>query len=101
MERNKGSYKCELCGQGDKTMNDTTISNALVPFAGSGFLGYICGFFLKKILKWIMIICGTILGAFFCGLLALQSYGYISPGSLRWEDLAILLRILLNHGLMA
>jgi uncharacterized membrane protein (Fun14 family) len=68
-------------------MIDTTITQTLVPFAGSGFLGYICGFFLKKILKWIMIICGTILGAFFCGLLALQAYGYIGQNAIKWNKL--------------
>jgi uncharacterized membrane protein (Fun14 family) len=64
------------------TMNEI-ISNSLIPFAGSGCAGYLIGFSIHKILKWIMIIGGVILGAFLFGLLFLQSRGYVS--SVKWD----------------
>jgi len=42
----------------------------IVPFAGSGLVGYAIGFALKKILKWILII----VGVFFLGVQLLQKY---------------------------
>jgi uncharacterized membrane protein (Fun14 family) len=66
-------------------MNDVITS--VVPFAGSGLAGYATGYFLRKVVKWIMIICGTILGAFFFGLLVLQLYGFLAPNSIKWDKL--------------
>jgi uncharacterized membrane protein (Fun14 family) len=55
----------------------------MIPFAGSGLLGYAMGFALKKILKWILIIVGFLAGVFFVGVQLLQKYGYVS--AVNWD----------------
>src|ERR1700739_3874982 len=57
----------------------------VIPFAGSGLLGYAMGFALKKILKWILIIIGFLAGMFFVGVQLLQNYGYVS--AVNWDKL--------------
>jgi uncharacterized membrane protein (Fun14 family) len=64
--------------------SDALLSN-IVPFAGSGLLGYAMGFALKKILKWMLIIVGFVAGMFFGGVQLLQRYGYVS--SVNWDKL--------------
>jgi uncharacterized membrane protein (Fun14 family) len=51
--------------------NEILLSN-IVPFAGSGLLGYAMGFALKKVLKWMLIIVGFLVGMFFVGVQLLQ-----------------------------
>ena len=46
-------------------MIDSSMTNTLIPFAGSGFVGYAMGFALRKIMKWLMIIFGVLVGSFF------------------------------------
>ncbi|MGC2574069.1 MAG: FUN14 domain-containing protein [Candidatus Nitrosopolaris sp.] len=58
---------------------------SIIPFAGSGVLGYAMGFALKKILKWMLIIVGFLVGMFFFGVQLLQKYGYVS--SVNWDYL--------------
>jgi uncharacterized membrane protein (Fun14 family) len=53
------------------------VSN-VIPFAGSGLLGYAMDFALKEILKWMLIIIGFLVGIFFVGVQLLQKYGYVS-----------------------
>jgi uncharacterized membrane protein (Fun14 family) len=55
----------------------------MIPFAGSGLLGYAMGFALKKILKCILIIVGFLAGVFFVGVQLLQKYGYVS--AVNWD----------------
>ncbi|MFY9873770.1 MAG: hypothetical protein WAK17_29030 [Candidatus Nitrosopolaris sp.] len=57
--------------------NEALLSN-IIPFAGSGLLGYAMGFALKKILKWMLIIIGFLAGMFLVGIQLLQKYGYVS-----------------------
>jgi uncharacterized membrane protein (Fun14 family) len=57
----------------------------IIPFAGSGLLGYAMGFGLKKILKWMLIIVGFLTGIFFAGVQVLQKYGYVS--TVNWDYL--------------
>jgi uncharacterized membrane protein (Fun14 family) len=57
----------------------------LLPFAGSGLVGYAIGFALKKILKWILIIVGFLAGMFFLSVQLLQKYGYGS--AVNWDKL--------------
>jgi uncharacterized membrane protein (Fun14 family) len=64
--------------------NEQLLSN-VIPFAGSGLLGYAMGFALKKILKWMLIIIGFLAGMFFVGVQLLQKYGYVS--SVNWDKL--------------
>ena len=66
-------------------MSSEALLSNIIPFAGSGLLGYAMGFALKKILKWMLIIVGLLAGMFFVGLQLLQKYGYVS--SVNWDKL--------------
>jgi uncharacterized membrane protein (Fun14 family) len=64
--------------------SEALLSN-IIPFAGSGLLGYAMVFALKKILKWMLIIIGFLAGMFFVGVQILQRYGYVS--TVNWDKL--------------
>jgi uncharacterized membrane protein (Fun14 family) len=64
--------------------SEALLSN-IIPFAGSGLLGYAMGFALKKVLKWLLIIVGFLAGMFFVGVQLLQKYGYVS--AVNWDKL--------------
>jgi uncharacterized membrane protein (Fun14 family) len=66
-------------------MSSEALFSNIIPFAGSGLVGYAIGFALKKILKWILIIVGFLAGMFFVGVQLLQKYGYVS--SVNWDKL--------------
>jgi len=66
-------------------MSSETLLSNIIPFAGSGLLGYAMGFALKKVLKWMLIIIGFLAGMFFVGVQLLQRYGYVS--SVNWDKL--------------
>ncbi|MFZ0224265.1 MAG: hypothetical protein WAM42_21500 [Candidatus Nitrosopolaris sp.] len=53
-------------------MIDASMTNTLIPFAGSGLAGYAIGFALRKIIKWLMIIFGVLAGSFLLGVEMLQ-----------------------------
>jgi uncharacterized membrane protein (Fun14 family) len=59
-------------------MSSEALLSNVIPFAGSGLLGYAMGFALKKILKLMLIIMGFLAGMFFIGVQLLQKYGYVS-----------------------
>ena len=64
--------------------NEFLLSN-IIPFTGSGFLGYAMGFALKKILKRMLIIVGVLAGMFFVGVQPLHKYAYV--GAVNWDRL--------------
>jgi uncharacterized membrane protein (Fun14 family) len=66
-------------------MSSEPLLSNIIPFAGSGLLGYAMGFALKKILKWMLIIIGFLAGMFFVGVQLLQKDGYVS--SVNWDKL--------------
>jgi uncharacterized membrane protein (Fun14 family) len=66
-------------------MSSEALLSNIVPFAGSGLLGYAMGFALKKVLKWVLIIVGLLAGMFFVGVQLLQKYGYVSM--INWDKL--------------
>jgi uncharacterized membrane protein (Fun14 family) len=66
-------------------MGSEALLSNIIPFAGSGLLGYAMGFALKKILKWMLIIVGFLTGIFFVGVQLLQRYGYVS--TVNWDKL--------------
>jgi uncharacterized membrane protein (Fun14 family) len=68
----------------DGVSNEVLLSN-IIPFAGSGLVGYAIGFALKKILKWVLIVVGFLAGMFFVGVQLLQKYGYVSR--VNWDRL--------------
>jgi uncharacterized membrane protein (Fun14 family) len=68
----------------EKQMSSEALLSSIIPFAGSGLLGYAMGFALKKVLKWMLIIIGFLAGIFFVGIQLLQKYGYVS--AVNWES---------------
>jgi len=50
-------YQNMLRSEG-KQMSSEPFLSSLIPFAGSGLLGYAMGFALKKVLKWMLNIVG-------------------------------------------
>ena len=66
-------------------MSSEPLLSSIIPFAGSGLLGYAMGFALKKVMKWMLIIIGFLVGMFFVGVQLLQNYGYVS--SVNWAKL--------------
>jgi uncharacterized membrane protein (Fun14 family) len=66
-------------------MSSDPLLSSIIPFAGSGLLGYAMGLALKKILKWMLIIIGSLAGMFFLGIQLLQKYGYVS--TVNWDYL--------------
>jgi len=57
----------------------------IIPFVGSGLVGYAMGFALKKILKSMLILIGFLAGMLFVGIQLLQKYGYVS--TVNWDYL--------------
>jgi uncharacterized membrane protein (Fun14 family) len=70
--------------KGNNLSSEVFLSN-IIPFAGSGLVGYTIGFALKKILKWMLIIVGFLARMFFVGVQLLQKYGYVS--AVNWDKL--------------
>jgi uncharacterized membrane protein (Fun14 family) len=66
-------------------MSSEVLFSNVIPFAGSGLLGYAMGFALKKIFKWMLIVIGFLAGMFFVGVQLLQKYGYVS--TVNWDKL--------------
>src|SRR5215813_2803610 len=62
----------------ENQMSSEPFLSSIIPFAGSGLLGYAMGFALKKVLKWMLIIVGFLAGMFFVGVQLLHKYGYES-----------------------
>jgi uncharacterized membrane protein (Fun14 family) len=67
-------------------MIDSAVTGAAVPFAGSSICGFFMGWALRKVLRWLMIIAGVLLGVIFLALQYLQKSGYIS-GTIQWDKL--------------
>src|SRR5215813_12859343 len=66
-------------------MSSEPLLSSIIPFAGSGLLGYAMGFALKKILKLMLIMIGFLAGILFVGVQLSQKYGYVS--AVNWEKL--------------
>jgi uncharacterized membrane protein (Fun14 family) len=66
-------------------MSSEVLLSNIIPFAGSGLVGYIIGFALKKILKWMLIIIGFLAGISFVAVQMLQNDGYVS--AIKWDKL--------------
>jgi uncharacterized membrane protein (Fun14 family) len=65
----------------EKQMSSEVLLSNVIPFAGSGLLGYAIGFALKKILKWMLIIIGFLA----VGVQLLPCCGYVS--TVNWDYL--------------
>jgi len=66
-------------------MSSEVLLSDIIPFAGSGLVGYAMGLALKKILKWMLVIVGFLAGIFFVGIQLLHKYGYVS--TVNWDYL--------------
>ncbi|MFZ0225142.1 MAG: FUN14 domain-containing protein [Candidatus Nitrosopolaris sp.] len=66
-------------------MSSEVLLSNIIPFAGSGLVGYALGFTLRKVLKWSLIIVGFLVGMFLVGVQLLQKYGYVS--TVNWDYL--------------
>jgi uncharacterized membrane protein (Fun14 family) len=66
-------------------MSSEPLLYSIIPFAGSGLVGYAIGFTLKKVLKWMLIVAGFLAGMFFVGVQLLYKYGYVS--TVNWDKL--------------
>jgi uncharacterized membrane protein (Fun14 family) len=66
-------------------MSSEVLLSNIIPFAGSGLVGYSLSFALKKVLKWLLIVVGFLAGIFFLGVQLLQKYGYVS--TVNWDYL--------------
>ena len=60
------------------------IPTPLVSFAGSGVAGFFMGMFLKRVLKFIVIIIGSFIGAVFLVIQWMQARQYIQ-GEIDWN----------------
>jgi uncharacterized membrane protein (Fun14 family) len=69
----------------EQQMSSEALMSNIIPFAGSGLLGYAMGFALKKIFKWMLIVIGFLAGMIFVGVQLLQKYGYVS--AVDWDKL--------------
>jgi uncharacterized membrane protein (Fun14 family) len=65
-------------------MSSEALLSNIIPFAGSG-LGYAMGFALKKVLKWMVIMVGFLIGMLYVGVQLLQKYGYVT--TVNWDNL--------------
>jgi uncharacterized membrane protein (Fun14 family) len=66
-------------------MSSEVLLSNIIPFAGSGLVGYAIGFAFKKVLKWMLITVGFLAGMFFVGVQLLQMHGYVSV--VNWDRL--------------
>ena len=60
-------------------------TGGLVPFGGSALVGYIIGFTLKKIIKWLLIGLGVLAGIIFITIQWMANNGYIQ--GVKWDKL--------------
>jgi uncharacterized membrane protein (Fun14 family) len=60
-------------------------TGGLIPFGGSTLVGYIIGFVLKKIVKWVLIILGVLAGIIFVVIQWMSQNGYVQ--NVRWDKL--------------
>lgn len=62
-----------------------TAINPLITGGGSAIVGYIMGYAIRKIIKWILIIAGVICGIVFIAIQWLSNNGYIQD--MKWDKL--------------
>jgi uncharacterized membrane protein (Fun14 family) len=65
-------------------MSSEVLLSNIVPFAGSGVAGFFMGMFLRRVLKFLVIIIGSFLGAIFLAIQWIQARQYIQ-GQVDWN----------------
>ncbi|MFY9799413.1 MAG: hypothetical protein WAJ93_27310 [Candidatus Nitrosopolaris sp.] len=58
-------------------MSSEPLLSGIIPFAGSGVAGFFMGMFLRRVLKFLVIIIGSFLGAVFLVIQWMQARQYI------------------------
>ena len=66
-------------------MSSEPLLSSIIPFAGLGLVGYILGFELKKIIKWLLIGLDVLAGIFFIVIQWMTNNGYIQ--GVKWDKL--------------
>ncbi|MGA9151437.1 MAG: FUN14 domain-containing protein [Candidatus Nitrosopolaris sp.] len=64
-------------------MSSEPLLSSIIPFAGSGVAGFFMGMFLRRVLKFLVIIIGSFLGAVFLIIQWMQAGQYIQ-GQVDW-----------------
>jgi len=65
-------------------MSSEPLLSSIIPFAGSGVAGFFMGMFLRRVLKFLVIIIGSFLGAVFLVIQWMQGHQYIQ-GQVDWN----------------
>ena len=65
-------------------MSSEVLLSSIIPFAGSGVAGFFMGMFLRRVLKFLVIIIGSFLGAVFLVIQWMQARQYIQ-GQVDWN----------------
>jgi uncharacterized membrane protein (Fun14 family) len=65
-------------------MSSEPLLSSIIPFAGSGVAGFFMGMFLRRVLKFRVIIIGSFLGAVFIVIQWMQARQYIQ-GQIDWN----------------
>jgi uncharacterized membrane protein (Fun14 family) len=65
-------------------MRTEPLLSSIIPFAGSGVAGFFMGMFLRRVLKFLVIIIGSFLGAVFLVIQWMQARQYIQ-GQVDWN----------------
>ena len=65
-------------------MSSEPLLSSIIPFAGSGVAGFFMGMFLRRVLKFFVIIIGSFLGAVFLVIQWMQARQYIQ-GQVYWN----------------
>ncbi len=65
---------------------DPTLTNSVIPFGGSALCGFIMGFTIKKILKWLLIGLAVLAGIIFIIIQWMSAHNYIH-GNVDWAKI--------------
>jgi hypothetical protein len=65
-------------------MSSEPLLSSIIPFAGSGVAGFFMGMFLRRVLKFLVIIIGSFLGAMFLVIQWIKARQYIQ-GQVDWN----------------
>jgi hypothetical protein len=65
-------------------MSSEPLLSSMIPFAGSGVAGFFMGIFLRRVLKFLVIIIGSFLGAVFLVIQCMQARQYMQ-GQVDWN----------------
>ena len=77
-------------------MSSEPLLSGIIPFAGSGVAGFFMGMFLRRVLKFLVVIIGSFLGAVFLIIQWMHARQYIQ-GQVDWGRVGNDTMVWLNH----